>query len=500
MNISNTSTNKPSSSLRKALVRNKRQSKEAIEEAALRWFASNVIVLNEKIDRKQVKRLLKAVEKFEEIFGAYRTKIPAIGGQLDQAENALQQVLTGQSGVRSAGYLLQQLNYLHGLYSGFFSRDLPLLLRAKMFGPAREQPDVRIDQVRSASQVDSIDLGAIQDAVHNALQPTKEEAGLLKKVYRGTCFPKIDYKSIAQQLMTLSYQELEELTTMGKTPLVSTEPAPEETPGTEVPTTEGLARGAGRSVLLEKFDAEQARELARVVSGIQRNIDTAVPELATIATAVGSLESQARNEITSGKWIKGNSVKQLLMFYNLLTKVKGQWPTIRGMFSKGTEIGPEQIGQLQKALSGAGADSFLTKLGNALSTNHFPGLDPATFADQVSAAAQRPEGLEAVEKLFSGLGSLPPVSATGEPETTASATTGTAETTGTEGTEGTEETKETEETTGTADKAMVPSDKAKLNTLLKSLSQKGFRPQSKNPDEQMAELMALLKQSGLVAG
>lgn len=228
------------SSLRQEYNKSKTRKEKIVSEAAVGWLANNVILINEKIDRTTVSRLIDSIQKFEDTFGKFADRLPTIEQYLSAAEQGLQQVITGKANERKASAMLKKLTILYFTFSDFFSRDLPILLRAKIFDAAKEQPDVRLDMIRNRNGVQH-DPYLIRDAFANALTPTKEEKKLLSKIYRSALLPRLNSQEIAGELMTLTFNELQELTQVGKVPLVATpEEVPGETaglPGEEIPAT-----------------------------------------------------------------------------------------------------------------------------------------------------------------------------------------------------------------------------------------------------------------------
>jgi len=88
------------SQLRKEYSKSKQKKEKIVSEAALKWLAENVIVINEALDRKSVKRLINSIQKFEDVFGPFADKVPSIQAHLDSAETGLEMVITGRSSER----------------------------------------------------------------------------------------------------------------------------------------------------------------------------------------------------------------------------------------------------------------------------------------------------------------------------------------------------------------------------------------------------------------
>lgn len=201
------------SNLRQAYFAQKTRQDQIITEAATEWLKSNVILINEKIDRKTVNRLIDSIQKFEDTFGPFKEKLPAIAEHLNMAEKALNLVITGKVSNRKTANLLEQLTYLYASFSNFFTRDLPILLKTRLFRLAKDNPEALLNSI------EGFDPQTAQEAIVNALKPSVEEKQLLGKIYRGGTLPKMNAKEIARQMLNLTYTDLEELSKIGKVPM-----------------------------------------------------------------------------------------------------------------------------------------------------------------------------------------------------------------------------------------------------------------------------------------
>lgn len=130
-------TNYDTTNIRKAYTSHKEQQEKIIDEASKLWVENNVILITEKINRNNVNRLISSITKFEETFGPYRNSIPSLTTVLDGAEHQLQLVLTGKAGDKRSSDLLEYLSFVYNVFSSFFSKDLPILLKTKVFSGAR---------------------------------------------------------------------------------------------------------------------------------------------------------------------------------------------------------------------------------------------------------------------------------------------------------------------------------------------------------------------------
>jgi len=311
------------SSLRQEYNKSKTRKEKIVSEAAINWLSENVIIINEKIDRTTVSRLIDSIQKFEETFGKFAARLPTINQYLSAAEAGLQQVITGKANDRKASTMLKKLTILYFTFSDFFSRDLPILLRAKIFDAAKEQPDVRLDMLRNRNGA-TYDPHLVRDALANALKPTKEEKKLLAKIYRSSLLPKLNAEEIAGQMMTLTFNELQELTQVGRVPMAATPEEMtggqaglpgEEIPPAEVPVPEG-AVGKGE-VLTEQALREAAGllseakidELRGAVASLKQLVDSA--GLSKLSPKVDKLQSDLLRAMNSDAFVSyWETVKQ----------------------------------------------------------------------------------------------------------------------------------------------------------------------------------------------
>ena len=214
------------SKLREEYRRQQELKNEAVNDAAFQWVQENVVLINEKINRSAVNRLINSIQKFENTFGPYKGRIPAIASILDGAEENLQSVITGRAGDKRASDMLEYLSYVYNTFSTFFGKDLPILLKTKTFSIPRNHRDIRLDSLRDPEGSFKADVA--RKAFAHAINPTAEEKKLIGKILKSKNMPKMDAKKIAQQLMTLSFGDLEELTGIGRVPLVATQDSPVE--------------------------------------------------------------------------------------------------------------------------------------------------------------------------------------------------------------------------------------------------------------------------------
>ena len=129
------------SQLRKEYKEFKQFQEDIFKEAAEAWTEENVILINERLNRNAIYRLNSAIERFDNKFGPYKDKLPAIADILNNAENGLHLVITGKVGSRTTAQMLQRMSIMYNILSNFFSGDLGALLKTPAFRVAHEQAD-----------------------------------------------------------------------------------------------------------------------------------------------------------------------------------------------------------------------------------------------------------------------------------------------------------------------------------------------------------------------
>lgn len=495
------------STLRKEYTKSKKRKEEIVSDAALSWLAENVIIINERLDRRAVTRLDNSIQKFDDVFGPFRERVPSISTHLDSAETALNMVVSGRSSERKTSNLLKQMTYLYSTLSSFFAKDLKVLLKSRVFRAARANPEQRLDLIPKITP-DGLkhDVQVIQDAFANALKPTKDDKTMLKKIYKSTKLPELEPRRIARELLGLSFNDLEELTQIGKVPMVAT---PEEVAEPEAPETgaeaelelEHAIRGvflesvSQDGLLLERIDSQKANQLASVIGQISTAIDTGNPALATLKGNLDKLVGQSRTELAQNKWLGGSAVKQLINFYNVLDNLKQQWDSsIKPLFADGA-LSDDEKTQLNDLLAAATKDSIFSNIAQKLklSKPHAAGLDPASVVKAVMDGVNQEGGIEAVTKLLSATGSLPAADSQGEPQIAA----GDEEAAPGQPTDAAGQTGEAGTTTGTDGPSggTEPSPEAKVSNLLGQLQRMGYKT-GKQGDEAVEELFNMLKSAG----
>lgn len=202
-------------SLRQEYVKNKISLHEARKEEVKDWLNENVVFINERMDRARVKRLINLMLKFDQKFGPFKDKIPGITSIVADAENALQMALSGRLSNAKIGDIFQRLSIIYSILSDFFANDLKVLLQTPAFKVPRTKPEVRLDSITDSGYSPK----HITDTLVLTLSPSEEEMVFLNKLYKGITLPQLDRHSIANQMLGLSYKDLEGLCGMEQVPM-----------------------------------------------------------------------------------------------------------------------------------------------------------------------------------------------------------------------------------------------------------------------------------------
>jgi hypothetical protein len=408
------------SDLRKEYNEHKREKADMIDEASTQWVDQNIILISERISRRTVKSLTDKIVKFDKEFGPFKAQLPAVADQIAQAENGLQKIVTGHSNDDKAMKLLKQLGYLYNAYSEYFNRDLPVILATPLLRGAQGNPEVKL----SVLQAPGHDPSVIRSAFKHSLEPSKEENKLLKKIYRGTQ-PLINASDISAQMLNLSFNELLQLTQTEKVPMIDFPPEAEEEAPAEPPQQQPEAPiNESAQVLGEEWNQEKLATMNASVAKISASL-AEVPGLEGLHKIVDGLEAKASEDMNKnaigGAAQKVNpftssAVKQLALFSELIGKMSEIWPTAKGFLSKklasNQPLDQQEIGRLVKNLTSGTSDGWTGALTRAVGTQHAPGLDPKSVAQQIGQAAMQSQAsgmtaFEAIDQIFVVGGSVP---------------------------------------------------------------------------------------------
>lgn len=179
---------------------------EKLREAKELLEAHFLIV--EKLDTTTISRIVDSMNSVEEALSAFLPKLKSIKGGLDAAEAELNNLVSGKAGndSKKTGAMLGKAMAFYQHLSSFLRQDLPVLLRSRMLAPAKTNPE----QPVGPKMIPAFEQALAQE----------KTGGFLKRLFSSTNIPYVDNKQLAQELSTLSFSELEQLTKIGKTPAV----------------------------------------------------------------------------------------------------------------------------------------------------------------------------------------------------------------------------------------------------------------------------------------
>jgi ACT domain-containing protein len=410
------------SNLRKEYSEYKHIQKQNFREAAEAWTEDNIILINERLNRNAIYRLNSAIQRFDNKFGKYRDRLPAISNILDNAENGLQLVITGKVGSRTTAQMLQRLSIMYNILSNFFGGDLGALLKTPAFRIAHEQPDEKIDKIIDRGH----DVKEIRRNLAAALKPSDEERLIFRKVYKSFDMPTLDWNMAAKQLCCLSCNELKDLAGIEKIPMAVVDEK-SEAPKIENGIDEanigqavsnawqttgkvgsqvagGVVGGAigvgaiGIKTLMDRFKS-RSKEMTAAITKLEKYI-SGVEGFENVETALKSLRDKSKAATNSTFDLSGGIrgllkhpsvviMKQAVMASEAIEAVLKSWNEhIKDTYKDG--IKPEDLPNLKKELVKRVKGRILNRIKGAITgVKPFPGLSPDDIIDAVMSVASK---------------------------------------------------------------------------------------------------------------
>lgn len=405
------------SQLRKEYKEFKQFQEDIFKEAAEAWTEENVILINERLNRNAIYRLNSAIERFDNKFGPYKDKLPAIADILNNAENGLHLVITGKVGSRTTAQMLQRMSIMYNILSNFFSGDLGALLKTPAFRIAHEQADEKIDKIADRGH----DIKAIRRTIASALKPNDQERMLFRRAYKSFDMPTLDWNMAAKQLSCLSCNELQDLAGIQRVPMVVVD---EETSGMNersygsrsygsaasntASTVAGTVVGggiaaavgggiAGGKALANRFKGPTPQDIAEMnkyLKKIEATIPN-VPETAKLLQGLKTLEANIKKAEGGQKFAGWNplrnptqrAISQGKQIIDIFEKLGLSWAASKGKYKD--PLSDEDTKNIEKMLltqvNGVGQ-----KLGRLFKTNLPPGLTAKDIVNALVALAKKP--------------------------------------------------------------------------------------------------------------
>lgn len=182
----------------------------------INWLENNAILITEGFDRSILHRLNSSISRFDQKFGPYKTRLPAIAKVLGDAEKGLYVVITGGTSKKSAAHMLERMTLIYNILSNFFGRDLHMLLKTPVFKTAMGMPDRALNMIDHPEHNQKM----IKRVFIAALKPDKIEREVFDRVYKNIPMPSINWNEASRQLMGLCVNDLQELCGVEKVPAV----------------------------------------------------------------------------------------------------------------------------------------------------------------------------------------------------------------------------------------------------------------------------------------
>jgi ACT domain-containing protein len=400
------------SQLRKEYKEFKQFQEDIFKEAAEAWTEENVILINERLNRNAIYRLNSAIERFDNKFGPYKDKLPAIADILNNAENGLHLVITGKVGSRTTAQMLQRMSIMYNILSNFFSGDLGALLKTPAFRIAHEQADEKIDKIADRGH----DIKAIRRTIASALKPNDQERMLFRRAYKSFDMPTLDWNMAAKQLSCLSCNELQDLAGIQRVPMVvvdeETSGINERSYGSAASNTASTVAGtvvgggiaaavgggiAGGKALANRFKGPTPQDIAEMnkyLKKIEATIPN-VPETAKLLQGLKTLEANIKKAEGGQKFAGWNplrnptqrAISQGKQIIDIFEKLGLSWAASKGKYKD--PLSDEDTKNIEKMLltqvNGVGQ-----KLGRLFKTNLPAGLTAKDIVNGLVALAKKP--------------------------------------------------------------------------------------------------------------
>lgn len=402
--------------LRKEYKEYKHFKEEIFKEAAEAWTEENVILINERLNRNAIYRLNSAIERFDNKFGPYRDKLPAIADILSNAENGLHLVITGKVGSRTTAQMLQRMSIMYNILSNFFGGDLGALLKTPAFRISQNQPDEKIDKIADRGH----DVKAIRRTLASALKPNDQERLLFRRAYKSFDMPTLDWNMAAKQLCCLSVNELQDLAGIERVPMVVIDEPHEDTntsgetgldertasntaaavAGTVVGGGVAAAVGGGIAAgkaLAGRFKGPTPQDIAEMNKYFKR-IETTIPdgeETAKLKNGLKTLEANIKKAEGGAKFAGWNplrnptqrAISQGKQIIDIFEKLGQAWTAARGKYKDPLE--DDDIANIEKMLL-TQVNSVGQKLGRLFKTNLPSGLTAKDIVNALVSLAKKP--------------------------------------------------------------------------------------------------------------
>jgi uncharacterized repeat protein (TIGR02543 family) len=345
-------------------------------------------------------RLNSSIKRFDDKFGPYRTRLPAIAKILQDAEKGLYVVITGGTGKKSAAHMLERMTLIYNILSNFFGRDLQMLLKTPVFKTAMAMPDRAINMIEHPDHNPKM----IKRVFIAALKPDRVDREVFDRVYKNIPMPSMNWNEAAKQLMGLCVNDLHELCGIEKVPAVVVDQTKSE---------EASDESANPDMILEIFrsieERPQFQQLQRAIVQLQQIArDNNLPQF---ESAINSLSDELIQLINNedfatragtffsslGGLIRSNDPIQRLLAQGIkavqtFASVRRTWNANKEFFinrarSAGGNLSSTDEEAIKNLLTRAleRGGQIATGLRSIMAIEPYPGLEPEAIVDAFMA-------------------------------------------------------------------------------------------------------------------
>jgi len=187
-------------------IRKAEETAKAFSEA--KQLLESYYLIFERLDTATIAQIVDSMAAVEDSLAPFLPKLPSVKSGLDAAEAELTKLISGAAGgdPRKLSPMLGKALGFYQHLSSFLRQDLPVLLRSRLVAQAKSNPENSV--------------GPKLIPVFKQALAQEKTGGFLKRLFSSSNIPYINNDSLASELATLTFNELTQLSQVGKTPAV----------------------------------------------------------------------------------------------------------------------------------------------------------------------------------------------------------------------------------------------------------------------------------------
>lgn len=187
-------------------MRKSEETAKAFSEA--KQLLESYYLIFERLDTATIAQIVDSMAAVEDAMAPFLPKLPSVKAGLDAAEAELTKLVSGASGAdpRKLSPMLGKALGFYQHLSSFLRQDLPVLLRSRLVAQAKSDPEKVV--------------GPKMVPIFKQALAQEKTGGFLKKLFSSSNIPYINNDALATELATLTFNELTQLSQVGKTPAV----------------------------------------------------------------------------------------------------------------------------------------------------------------------------------------------------------------------------------------------------------------------------------------